>query len=108
MASKKKSQADTKESEPQPEWVRVLEGFLSAVTGALTGSVQAQAEAFAEDAEKRIARLIVVAFLGSLGFIYATIALIRLFSEYFSLATPWSYLIVSLLLIVAALVYSKR
>ena len=107
MASKKKP-AEEKRAPEQPEWVRVVEGFLSALTGALTGSVRVQAEAFAEDAEKRIARLMVVSFLGILGFVYATVALIRFLTVYFSLATPWSYLIVGLLLIVAALAYSKR
>lgn len=108
MASKKKPQESGKAPKnEQPEWVRVVEGFLTAVTGAFTGSVRAQAEALAEDAEKRIARLMVVAFLGILGFVYATVALIEFLTAYF-IPAPWSYLIVGLLLIVAALAYSKR
>lgn len=108
MASTKKPREADKGSNEAPQWAQIVEGFLSAVVGAFTGSVRAQAEEIAHDAERRISRLIVVAFLGVLGFVYCTIALVQLMTRYFSLATPWSFLIVGLLLSVVALAYSKR
>lgn len=107
MARKKNPQEPEKSPE-QPQWAQILEGFFSAIAGALTGSVTMRANEIAHDAEKRLSRLAFIALLGVTGFVYVTIAFINILRVHFGLAVQWSYLIVGLLLIIAALAYSKR
>lgn len=107
MASKKKPQEPEKTPE-QPHWTQLLEGFFSSIAGALTGAVRVQADEIAHETEQRVTRLAFIGILGVTGFVYVTLALIHLLRTHFGLAMPWSYLIIGLLLIIAALAYSKR
>ena len=88
--------------------MRLIEEFVSAVTGVLTGSVTARANEIAHDAERRLTRLAVLAVLGVTGFVYVSIALVHILRAHFGLAMQWGYLIIGLILIIAALAYSKR
>lgn len=86
----------------------LIEEFVSAVTGVLTGSVTARASEMAHEAERRLTRLAILAVLGVTGFVYVSIALVHILREHFGLAVEWGYLVIGLILIVAALAYSKR
>lgn len=107
MASKKKPQ-ETEKSPEQPHWTQLLEGFFSAIAGAFTGTVSARANELAHDAEKRLSKLALIGVLGATGFVYVTISLVHILRAHFGLAMQWSYLIIGLVLIIAALAYSKR
>jgi hypothetical protein len=107
VASKKKSQ-EPEQHDEQPQWMHIIEEFVSTVTGVLSGSVATRANEMVHDAEERLTRLAVLAVLGVTGFIYVSIALIHILRLHFSLAIEWGYLIIGLVLIVAALAYSKR